>query len=195
MAYAKMTDKKTKTLERDIEDTTFGGGIGEGMHNVVISRIHPSEKHVDVTFTNGDDESIKQRFFFENFDGTDTSYMIKQLIASVAGEATEMWHLHSKPTELTNYLGTTVKIKVAGNGGVKFIRTPEGFTAAGHTTETLTELRNTLHSHGIKMFRKEIKEVHSDDTGETGTHTATTGGDTNTSHTSTSRSTSSIFEF
>lgn len=159
--------------------------MSEGLHKATITRVAVGAGYADITFADGDTkEDIVQRFFFQNFDGTDTAYLFKQLMASLAEDAQELWALSSSPERVTEYLGATVNLSVGNNGGTEFLRTPAGFTAAGHVAATLTELKEQLLGADIKLYRQEIKEIHSDDSITKNTDTAKAGTGTTDSNTS-----------
>jgi hypothetical protein len=192
--YNRISGGETETIERVLDDTTFGGTMSEGTHTVELTKITVGDGYSDITFVSGN-EDVTQRFFYQNFDGTDISYLFKQLVASLVEDPQELWALTSSPERVVEYLGFTVNVVLGSNGGVQYVRTPAGFTAAGHVAGTLTELKETLLANGIKLYRREIKEVFSDDSTKESSDKTSTGTSAGESNTGTGRTVSSVFDF
>ena len=144
----------------------------EGHNTVKISNVRVLEDSADIEFTNEHKETLQQKFFYQNFGGYDINYLYKQLVASTAKDPTELWSLFDNLENIKKLEGRSLVILVGNNGGVPFKRVPEGFTANGILAPTLTELhKKLLEEQQLKLYRTEIKEIHSDPAAENSTNT------------------------
>lgn len=181
MSYKRISGKPTESLERDLSTTFFGGTMKEGTHTVEVETVIINDDSADIEFKNNFGETIRQRFFFANFNKTDMSYLFKQLVASGVEDASGLWAIQDDPTRISILVGSKVRLDIGNNGGQKFTRVPEGFKAGRYTAETLTELRQALAQDQIKMYRTEIQGVYSnDDSNKDSEDKPATGSDTNT---------------
>jgi hypothetical protein len=196
MAYKKISGRDTESLERDAELAAFGGEMREGIHNAVIEDITLGETFADVLFKNGFEETMKQRLFFNNFNGTDMAYLLKQLISSTVEEPTELFKYLDSPTSVRDLTGKAVSLEIGSNGGIKYKNTTEGYSAGQYSANTLTELRQLLQVDGLKLARNEVKEIHRhDDTIKESKNTTKRGSDTGESNKGASGKVSPNFDF
>jgi hypothetical protein len=162
--YKRISGRHTAYLERNLEDTAFGGYMKEGLQTAEITDIRLHESAADIVFTNSNRETLLQRFFFHNFNKSDQSYLYKQLVASTAHSPSEIWKFLDNPESVTDVQGRRVKLVIGNNGGVPYKRVPEGYEANGVTASSLTALNQILITEQqVKLYREEIKEIHSAD--------------------------------
>ena len=179
MAYKKISGRDTESLERDAEKAAFGGEMREGTHNAVIEDVTIGDTYADVLFKNGFEETMKQRLFFNNFNGTDMAYLLKQLISSTVDDPTELFSYLDSPTSVTNLTGKAVSVEIGSNGGLRYKNTEAGYSAGQYSANSLTELRQLLQVDGLKLARNEVKEIHRhDDTVKESKDTTKRGSDT-----------------
>lgn len=196
MGYNRISGKSTEGLERYIEDTTFGGYMTEGAKVATITNVKLDDEFAELTFKSTEDESIiRQRFFFHNYNKTDTSYLFKQLVSSVSLDTTELWQLIDEPNTCDIIAGRRVKLLIGNNGGVKYTRVPGGYKAGDKTASSLTELAELLRNDNIQLYRTVIKELHSDNISAESNNKTTSGGDSNDTNNGRRRKIPSRLEF
>ena len=163
MAYNKISGRDTESLERDAEQAAFGGEMREGTHNAVIEEITLGETFADIIFKNGFDETMKQRLFFNNYNGTDMAYLLKQLISSTVDDPTELFSYLDSPTSVVDLTGKAVSLEIGSNGGLRYKNTEAGYSAGQYSANSMTELRQLLQVDGLKLARNEVKEIYRHD--------------------------------
>lgn len=166
MAYRRISPRPTESLERVLEETLYGGVMKTGLHSAKITTIVIIDTAADITFTNDFGETITQRFFFQNFERTDLSYLFKQLVSSAVDSPQDLWSIHDHPDEVKLLVGKRIRLDVGSNGGLPLVKTREGFGAGPYTAGTLLELREALAADHQKLQRNEIKGVFRDDSAQ-----------------------------
>jgi len=177
MAYKRISGRNTEVLERNLEDVVYGGSMKGGTHQATIKEITINDTYASVEFINPFEESIRHNFFYHNFDKTDTSYLLKQLIASVCEDANELFQYQDDPTQIKDLEGRQVAILVEGTG-LRYTKTAGGFKAGRYEAPDLTSLIDMLQQDGLKIYRNNVTEVHAYDSTQASTDKATTRKDT-----------------
>lgn len=196
MGYKKISGKPTESLERELDHTIFGGAMKLGIHSAEITQVVViTNKSADITFKNTVGDTLAQRFFFKNYDGSDLSYLFKQLVASCVKDVDELWNITDHPSEVKTLVGSSVRLEIGTNGGLAYTRIPEGFKAGRYIAKTITELREALSVDGLKLERTEIKGVFTDDTTKTSEDKPKTGTDTGEPNTRRRRSLPANLQF
>ena len=160
MSYRKISGRPTESLERELDNTIFGGDMKIGTHVVTLADIEIKDTSALMTFKNTFNETFKQNMFYFNYSKTDLAYIFKQLVASVVEEPTELWEIQSDPRLIKSRVGSTVRLEIGDNGGTTYKVTTEGFTSGDLVAPTLTELRELLVAKDLKIYRKEIRGIY-----------------------------------
>jgi hypothetical protein len=61
--YKRISGRPTAYLERNLEETAFGGYMKEGLQVAEITDIRLHESAADIVFANSNSETLLQRFF------------------------------------------------------------------------------------------------------------------------------------
>ena len=131
-----------------------------------IDSVELADNRAVVKFKNNFGEAISAGIFFKDFKGVDTSYLLKQLAAATAEDATELFELTDNPDTLPSLVGRTVLLTIEDGEGLKLVNTSKGFKAGDYTAGTLTELVAMLKADGLKLQRPVVASIASNELAE-----------------------------
>lgn len=139
-----------------------------GKHVAAIKEIELREEKAVVSFENQFGETIQAGIFYQDFKKTDTSFLLKQLIAATAEDVTEMWELKDNTKALPTLIGRSVLLTIENSEGLQLRNTSKGYTAGEYTANTVKELLQKLTDNGLRLQHPIVTGIDS------GTMTTTT---------------------
>jgi hypothetical protein len=174
MGYKRISGRPTDEQVLDTESIAFGGEMKAGKELAQIEAVELTETKAVVKFKNSFNEHITSHIFLQDFNKTDVSYLMKQLVAAAAEDATELFELVDNPKALPNVVGRTVLLTIENSEGLKLINTSKGFKAGQYSASTLTELVTMLAEDGQKLERPIVASIQGTEGVETPAKKTTT---------------------